>query len=430
VSNLRAIRGMNDILPDETFLWQYLEQTVRELVVSCGYGEIRFPVVEHTELFKRSIGEVTDIVEKEMYCFDDRNGESMTLRPEGTAGCVRAAIQQGILNTPQRLWYMGPMFRYERPQRGRQRQFHQVGIEAFGVATPDMDAELILLTARLWKKLGILDSVELQLNSIGSLAARKSFRDALVSYLEAHKDVLDEDSQRRLHSNPLRILDSKSPETQALLDNAPSLVDFLDQESADDFARLRELLDAAGLSYTVNPRLVRGLDYYNKTVFEWITDRLGAQGTVGGGGRYDGLVEQLGGKATPAVGFAMGIERLVLLLTELGLSPPAPRRADVYVVASGNEAQIIALTVVESLRDSLPSYKLVQHTGGGSFKSQMKKADKSGARVALIWGEDEVASRSVTLKLMREESGSEERVEQKTIPISQLETALAAVLAS
>ena len=430
MSNLRAIRGMNDILPDETFLWQYLEQTVRELVVSCGYGEIRFPVVEHTELFKRSIGEVTDIVEKEMYCFDDRNGESMTLRPEGTAGCVRAAIQQGILNTPQRLWYMGPMFRYERPQRGRQRQFHQVGIEAFGVATPDMDAELILLTARLWKKLGILDSVELQLNSIGSLAARKSFRDALVSYLEAHKDVLDEDSQRRLHSNPLRILDSKSPETQALLDNAPSLVDFLDQESADDFARLRELLDAAGLSYTVNPRLVRGLDYYNKTVFEWITDRLGAQGTVGGGGRYDGLVEQLGGKATPAVGFAMGIERLVLLLTELGLSPPAPRRADVYVVASGNEAQIIALTVVESLRDSLPSYKLVQHTGGGSFKSQMKKADKSGARVALIWGEDEVASRSVTLKLMREESGSEERVEQKTIPISQLETALAAVLAS
>lgn len=430
MSNLRAIRGMSDILPDETFLWQHLEKTVRDVVVSCGYGEIRFPVVEHTELFKRSIGEVTDIVEKEMYSFDDRNGESMTLRPEGTAGCVRAAIQHGILNTPQRLWYMGPMFRYERPQKGRYRQFQQVGIEAFGVATPDMDAELILMTARLWKKLGIIGSVELQLNSIGSLEARKNFRDALVNYLEAHKDALDEDSQRRLHSNPLRILDSKSPETQALLDNAPSLADFLDQESADDFARLRELLDAAGLSYVVNPRLVRGLDYYNKTVFEWITDRLGAQGTVGGGGRYDGLVEQLGGKATPAVGFAMGIERLVLLLSELDLSPPAPTRADVYVVASGDEAQTMALAVVESLRDSLPSYKLVQHTGGGSFKSQMKKADKSGARVALIWGEDEVAAQSVTLKVMREQSGSEERVEQKTMPISQLESALAAVLAS
>ena len=421
---------MSDILPDETFLWQYVEKTVREVVASCGYGEIRFPVVEHTELFKRSIGEVTDIVEKEMYSFDDRNGESMTLRPEGTAGCVRAAIQQGILNTPQRLWYMGPMFRYERPQKGRQRQFHQVGIEAFGVATPDMDAELILLTARFWKNLGIAESVELQLNSIGSLEARKNYRDALVAYLEAHKDALDEDSQRRLHSNPLRILDSKSPDTQALLDGAPSLADYLDQESADDFARLRELLDVAGLSYVVNPRLVRGLDYYNKTVFEWVTDRLGAQGTVGGGGRYDGLVQQLGGKATPGVGFAMGMERLVLLLTELGLSPAAPTRADVYVVASGDAAQTVALGVVESLRDSFPAYKLVQHMGGGSFKSQMKKADKSGAKVALIWGEDEVASQSVTLKIMREQSGSEARVEQKTMPISQLDTALAAVLAS
>ncbi|MEH6568585.1 MAG: histidine--tRNA ligase [Halioglobus sp.] len=430
MSNLRAIRGMSDILPDETFLWQYIEKTVREVVASCGYGEIRFPVVEHTELFRRSIGEVTDIVEKEMYSFDDRNGESMTLRPEGTAGCVRAAIQQGILNTPQRLWYMGPMFRYERPQKGRQRQFHQVGIEAFGVATPDMDAELILLTARFWKKLGIAESVELQLNSIGSLEARRKYRDALVGYLEAHKEALDEDSQRRLHSNPLRILDSKNSDTQALLDGAPSLEDFLDQESADDFARLRELLDAAGLSYVVNPRLVRGLDYYNKTVFEWVTDRLGAQGTVGGGGRYDGLVQELGGKATPAVGFAMGIERLVLLLTELGLSPAAPTRADVYVVASGDAAQTVALGVVESLRDSLPGYKLVQHMGGGSFKSQMKKADKSGAKVALIWGEDEVASQSVTLKIMREQSGSEERIEQKTMAISQLETALAAVLAS
>jgi histidyl-tRNA synthetase len=421
---------MSDILPDETAYWQYLEDIVRQVVSTSGYGEIRFPIVEHTELFKRSIGEVTDIVEKEMYSFDDRNGESLTLRPEGTAGCVRAAIQQGILNTTQRLWYMGPMFRYERPQKGRQRQFHQVGVEAFGVATPDMDAELILLTARLWRRLGIADSVELQLNSIGSSEARKNYRDALVAYLELHRDELDEDSRRRLQSNPLRILDSKSADTQRLLDDAPSLADFLDEESAADFARLCELLDAAELSYTVNPRLVRGLDYYNKTVFEWVTDRLGAQGTVGGGGRYDGLVQQLGGKATPGVGFAMGMERLVLLLAELGLSPGAASQADVYVVAVGDDAQRTALAVVESLRDKFPACKLVQHMGGGSFKSQMKKADKSGAEVALIWGEDEVAADSVTLKTLRAEAGTEQRVAQQTLRVSELEAALAAALAS
>ena len=430
MSNLRAIRGMSDILPDETSYWQYLEDIVRQVVSTSGYGEIRFPIVEHTELFKRSIGEVTDIVEKEMYSFPDRNGESLTLRPEGTAGCVRAAIQQGILNTTQRLWYMGPMFRYERPQKGRQRQFHQVGVEAFGVATPDMDAELILLTARLWRRLGIADSVELQLNSIGSSEARKNYRNALVAYLELHRDELDEDSRRRLQSNPLRILDSKSADTQRLLDGAPSLADFLDDESAADFARLCELLDAAELPYTVNPRLVRGLDYYNKTVFEWVTDRLGAQGTVGGGGRYDGLVQQLGGKATPGVGFAMGMERLVLLLAELGLAPGAASQADVYVVAVGDDAQRTALAVVESLRDKLPACKLVQHMGGGSFKSQMKKADKSGAKVALIWGEDEVAAGTVTLKTLRAEARTEQRVAQQTLPVSELEAALAAALAS
>ena len=430
MSNLRAIRGMSDILPDETPYWHYLEDTVRQLLASYGYGEIRFPVVEHTELFKRSIGEVTDIVEKEMYSFPDRNGESLTLRPEGTAGCVRAAIQQGILNTPQRLWYCGPMFRYERPQKGRQRQFHQVGAEAFGVASPDMDAELILLSARLWQRLGLGDSVELQLNSIGSAESRLGYRTALVEYLEQHKEALDEDSQRRLHSNPLRILDSKNPEVQALLDGAPSLGDYLDDESRADFARLCELLDAAGVEYIVNPRLVRGLDYYNKTVFEWVTTRLGAQGTICAGGRYDGLVAQLGGKETPGVGFAMGMERLVLLLTELNLAGDQSSRADVYVVAAGDEAQRVALTLVEPLREKLPGCKIIQHTGGGSFKSQMKKADKSGAAVALIWGEDEVAAGSVTVKPLREQEGTGERLAQQTLPATELEAALNAALSS
>lgn len=429
MSNLRAIRGMSDILPDETPYWQYLEETVRELLASYGYGEIRFPVVEYTELFSRSIGEVTDIVEKEMYTFPDRNDESLTLRPEGTAGCVRAAIQQGILNTPQRLWYAGPMFRYERPQKGRQRQFHQIGAEAFGVATPDIDAELILLTARLWRRLGLGDSVQLQLNSIGNAGARQDYRDALVAYLEQHRGQLDEDSQRRLLTNPLRILDSKNPDVQALLDDAPALADYLDEESRQDFVVLCDLLDAAGVPYVVNNRLVRGLDYYNKTVFEWVTDRLGAQGTICGGGRYDGLVEQLGGKSVPGVGFAMGMERLVLLLAEMGQSQSDASRADVYVVAAGDQAQRTALATVESLRDTLPGCRLVQHTGGGSFKSQMKKADKSGARVALIWGEDEVSAGTVTLKPLRVQGEDEQRAAQQTLPVSELEAALLAVLA-
>mgnify|MGYP001817116367 FL=1 len=417
---------MNDILPDETPYWQLLERTVSRLLESYGYGEIRLPVVEQTELFKRSIGEVTDIVEKEMYTFDDRNGESLTLRPEGTAGCVRAAIQQGLLGVPQRLWYAGPMFRYERPQKGRQRQFHQVGAEAFGVASPDMDAELILLSARLWRLLGIADGVQLQLNSIGSSAARRAYRDALVSYLEQHRDALDEDSQRRLGSNPLRILDSKNPQTQALLDDAPALADYLDDESRADFDRLCDLLQAAAVPFTINPRLVRGLDYYNKTVFEWVTDRLGAQGTVCAGGRYDGLVEQLGGKATPGVGFAMGMERLVLLLRESDALQGAGTGADVYVVAVGDDAQRAALAAVEAVRDRRPRLRILQHTGGGSFKSQMKKADRSGARVALSWGEEEGAADTVTLKPLR---GGEGTAAQHSVPCMELDAALHRVLA-
>ena len=428
MSNIRAIRGMNDILPVDTPYWQYLERTVERVLGSYGYGEIRLPVVEQTELFKRSIGEVTDIVEKEMYSFDDRNGESLTLRPEGTAGCVRAAIQQGLLGVPQRLWYAGPMFRYERPQKGRQRQFHQIGVEAFGVATPDMDAELILVSARLWRQLGVEDSVELQLNSIGSPAARQAYRSALVAYLEQHREALDEDSQRRLDTNPLRILDSKNPDNQALLNGAPELVAYLDDESREDFDRLCALLDAAGISYVINPRLVRGLDYYNKTVFEWVTQRLGAQGTVCAGGRYDGLVAQLGGKATPGVGFAMGMERLVLLLQEIGAAGAVAATVDVYVISAGDDAQRAALAATEQLRLQMPELNIIQHTGGGSIKSQLKKADKSGARVALIWGEDEVAAGTVTIKPLREQGGV--RQAQQSLPVQQIQAALRAALVS
>jgi histidyl-tRNA synthetase len=418
---------MNDILPEESRRWQFLEGTVSRLLASYGYGEVRLPVVEKTALFQRSIGAVTDIVEKEMYTFEDRNGESLTLRPEGTAGCARAAIQQGLLDTPRRLWYAGPMFRYERPQKGRQRQFHQIGVEVFGIATPDVDAELILLCARMWRQLGIADSVCLQLNSIGSAAARAAYRAALVGYLEEREDALDPDSRRRLDSNPLRILDSKSPETQALLDGAPALGDYLDEESRSDFTRLCELLEAAGIRYEVNPRLVRGLDYYNKTVFEWVTDQLGAQGTVCGGGRYDGLVGQLGGKDTPAAGFAMGLERLVLLIAQQDVvSGQEP--ADVYVVAVGGAAERSALVRTESLRDGFPQLRIVQHAGGGSFKSQMKKADKSGARIALIWGEDEVASNSVTVKLLRAEGDGQWR--QRTVGLDELETTMREIIAA
>ncbi len=404
MKKIQAIRGMNDLLPADSASWQYLESTVADVLQRYGYQEIRFPILEQTELFKRSIGEVTDIVEKEMYTFDDRNGDSVTMRPEGTACCVRACEENGLLhNQVQRLWYAGPMFRYERPQKGRLRQFHQIGVETFGMSSPDIDAEMLLITARLWRELGVSEAVTLQLNSLGTPEARAEYRAALVDYLGEHRDQLDEDSQRRLDTNPLRILDSKDPNTQALLDGAPSLLDCLDKESKIHFQQLQTLLDAAGVSYEINPRLVRGLDYYSKTVFEWVTDKLGAQGTVCAGGRYDGLVEQLGGKPTPAVGFAMGVERLVLLLQALEVIPAdINQQVDVYLVAVG-DVQTAAVSLGERLRDELPFLRLMTHCGGGSFKSQMKKADKSGASVALILGEDEVARGQVTIKYLREE---------------------------
>lgn len=402
MAKIKAIRGMNDILPAETATWQYLEETVLRVLKAYGYQQIRMPIVEQTDLFKRSIGEVTDIVEKEMYTFDDRNGESLTLRPEGTACCVRACEEHGLLyNQVQRLWYNGPMFRYERPQKGRYRQFHQIGVETFGMSGPDIDAELILLSARLWRELGLLEHVTLEINSLGSAEARALYRDDLVAYLQEREDQLDGDSKRRLESNPLRILDSKSPDTQAVLDGAPNFKDYLDEESAMHFKELLVMLDAAGINYRVNPRLVRGLDYYSKTVFEWVTSELGAQGTVCAGGRYDGLVEQLGGKPTPAVGFAMGIERLVLMLQTLQLvSPELDKTADVYIVAAGESTAAAALKLAESLR-SASELRVQVNCGGGGFKGQLKKADKSGADVALLIGEQELADGVVTLKPLR-----------------------------
>ena len=383
------------------------------------------PVVEQTDLFKRSIGEVTDIVEKEMYTFEDRNGDSLTLRPEGTAGCVRAAEQHGLLfNQTRRLWYTGPMFRHERPQKGRYRQFHQIGVECFGMAGPDIDAELLVLTARLWRELGLGDHTRLEINSIGTAEARRRFRTALVEYLSDYVGELDDDSQRRLESNPLRILDSKNARTREILAQAPRLDDYLDDESREHFDALRALLEAAGVSYTVNPSLVRGLDYYGKTVFEWITDSLGAQGTVCAGGRYDGLVEQLGGKPTVAVGFALGLERLILLLETLDLIPASVNgNADVYVTAMGESAVGAALQVAESLRNELPGTVIVSHCGGGSFKSQMKKADRSGAGYALVLGENEIAAGTVALKPLR--SGEE----QREISVAELAPVLRGLLA-
>ncbi|WP_322406206.1 histidine--tRNA ligase [Idiomarina sp. PL1-037] len=400
-NTIQAIRGMNDLLPEQSPAWQQVEAVIRRVAASYGYSEIRMPVLESTQLFKRSIGEVTDIVEKEMYTFDDRNGESVTLRPEGTASCVRAGNQHGLLyNQIQRLWYMGPMFRYERPQKGRYRQFHQFGIETFGLESADADAEVILLSARLWREFGLADQVELQLNSLGSNEARANYRDALKAYLSDYESELDEDSKRRLESNSLRILDSKDEKTQKILEGAPSLSEYWDTDSKEHFEQLTARLEAAGISYTLNERLVRGLDYYNRTVFEWVTTALGAQGTVCAGGRYDGLVEQLGGKATPAVGFAMGMERLVLLLQEQGKLTPR-RVVDAYLMPLGDEAELNAPRIAEQLRNELPELRLVSHCGGGSMKKQMKKADKSGAQVALIIGADEIAQQQVTVKPLR-----------------------------
>jgi len=414
VEKIQAVRGMNDLLPGDSPAWQYLEALVADVVQRYAYREIRFPILDQTELFKRSIGEVTDIVEKEMYTFLDRNEVSLTLRPEGTASCVRACEQHGLLyNQVQRLWYMGPMFRYEKPQKGRLRQFHQIGVEAFGIETADIDAELLVVTARLWEELGISEAVTLQLNTLGTSDDRKRFKADLVSYLEARKEQLDADSQRRLGTNPLRILDSKNADTQALLNDAPSLMDYIDADSLAHFEQLKTLLDAAGIAYEINPRLVRGLDYYGKTVFEWVTTRLGAQGTVCAGGRYDGLVEQLGGRPVPAVGFAMGIERLVLLLQELDVLPAVLSQAiDAYFICDGDVA-VESLKMAEQIRSQIPWLRLQVHCGGGKFKRQMKKAVDSGASLALVLNEDGAASGSLTLKFLRQEK------EQTTLPLQE-----------
>ena len=404
-NRLQAVRGMNDILPDEAESWEWLEEVLRGWLKSYGYRPIRMPIVEPTPLFKRAIGEVTDIVEKEMYSFvDSLNGEPLTLRPEGTAGCVRAVIQHNVAaERPQRLYYIGQMFRHERPQKGRYRQFHQVGVEAFGFTGPDVDAEQILMGARLWQDLG-LDNIRLEINSLGQPEERAAHRAALIKYFEAHQDQLDEDAQRRLHTNPLRILDTKNPDMQTLVANAPFLMDYLGAESLAHFERVQALVRHAGISYTVNPRLVRGLDYYNLTVFEWVTDALGAQGTVCAGGRYDGLVEQLGGKPTPACGFALGVERLLALLQDADNLPQA-EAPDVYLIHQGDAAGDLAIRVAESLRDT--GLDVVYHCGGGSFKSQMKRADHSGAPLAVIIGDDEVAKGEVTVKAMRQKDWAE-----------------------
>jgi histidyl-tRNA synthetase len=412
LKTIQAVRGMNDILPEEVPYWQRLEDTVRTTFGAYGYEEIRFPLVEQTALFARSIGEATDIVEKEMYTFADRNGDLLTLRPEGTAGCVRACVEHGLLRQPgRRLWYRGPMFRHERPQKGRYRQFHQAGVEVFGMPGPDIDAELILLANRVWNRLG-LDGLTLQINSLGTPEARAAYRAALVAYLTARKVDLDEDSRRRLDTNPLRVLDSKHPAMQAVIHDAPVITDYLDAESCSHFDRFQALLTTAGVTFSVNPRLVRGLDYYGKTVFEWTTAELGAQGAVCAGGRYDGLVEQLGGPATPAVGFAMGFERLVALMTARGpAAGPVPRA---YIVVVGERAEVLGLQLAEALRDRFAGDAIQLHCGGGGFKGQFKRADKSGAELALIIGEEEAASGTVAIKFLREPRP------QITVPMEQV----------
>ncbi len=396
----KAIRGMNDLLPEASGTWRFVESTVRDVIESYGYQEIRVPILEQTELFRRSIGEVTDIVEKEMYTFLDRNEESVTMRPEATAGMVRAGISHGLFhNQRQKLWTAGPMFRYEKPQRGRYRQFHQIDVEAMGYAGPDVDAEIIIMSARMWQELG-LSRLVLELNSLGSPETRRKYRESLVNYFSAVKSKLDEDSIRRLEQNPLRILDSKNPDMQELIADAPVMLDYLDDASAQHFAELKVLLDAAGVSYSVNPRLVRGLDYYNRTVFEWATDALGSQGAICAGGRYDGLVEKLGGRSTPAIGWAMGVERLVGLFEECGGKAPEAG-PDVYIVAVGDAALGRGFEIAENLREAIAGIRIELNLGGGSFKSQLKRADKSGAEFALVLGDDEVAENRAGLKPLR-----------------------------
>jgi histidyl-tRNA synthetase len=417
--NIQAVRGMNDLLPGDSAAWQALERAARETFAEYGYREIRVPVLERTELFKRSIGEFTDIVEKEMYTFLDRGGDSLTLRPEATAGIVRACLTNGLLhNQRQKLWYMGPMFRYERPQKGRYRQFHQIDVEALGFEGPDVDAELILMSARLWRRLGI-GGLSLQLNSLGTPESRAAYRGKLVEYFRRHEQSLDEDSRRRLEGNPMRILDSKNPAMREVVAGAPLITDHLDPASAEHFAALRAQLDGAGVPYTVNPRLVRGLDYYSRTVFEWITSDLGAQDAVCSGGRYDGLVAQLGGEPVPAIGWALGEERVVELMRLQGQAG-AESAVDVYLALAGAAAERTGLQLAERLRDALPGLRIETNCGGGSFKSQLKRADRSGARLALILGDDELARGVATVKPLRETT------EQHQVPLDELPAALAA----
>ena len=412
-NNIQAIRGMHDVLPEQTPLWQYAENIIRQVLGSYGYSEIRLPVVEKTELFKRSIGEVTDIVEKEMYTFDDRNGDSLTLRPEGTAGCLRACLEHGLLNNQaHRLWYYGPMYRHERPQKGRYRQFIQLGVETYGMSGAEVDAELIIIMDRLWKRLGVRDKVRLQLNSLGTIGERSVYRENLVTYFQQHLEKLDEDSSRRLNTNPLRILDSKNPAMKELIADAPELMASLGDESLQHFNRITAILDELGIPYEINTRLVRGLDYYSKTVFEWVTDELGSQGTVCAGGRYDSLIEQLGGKPNFAVGFAMGMERLLALVETLE-HLPLTKPVDVYIIRVGEKAEQAGLRFAESLRDANPTLKIQMNIDGGSFKSQFKKADKSGADYAVILGDDEVDRGEVSIKSLRDEQG------QKTLSPSE-----------
>jgi histidyl-tRNA synthetase len=414
---LQSVRGMSDVLPGETPAWQAIEGLLKRTMQAYGYNELRVPLVERTELFKRSIGEVTDIVEKEMYTFEDRNGESLTLRPEGTAGVVRAGISNGLLhNQRQKVWTTGPMFRYEKPQKGRYRQFHQFDVEALGFAGPDIDAEMIMMSARIWRELN-LDKIELQINSLGTAESRVVYKEALLAYFLAHQDQLDEDSQSRLHRNPMRILDTKNPDMAALVAAAPQITDYLDAESQAHFAVLQELLAQAGIAYTVNPRLVRGLDYYSRTVFEWVTDQLGAQGAVCSGGRYDGLVEQLGGKPTPAIGWAIGLERLIALCETLDCLPLV-ENPHVYIVLPGDAALKPGFALAEQLRDALPEVRIEVNCGGGSFKSQFKRADKSGAQVAVILGDEELANGTAGIKQLRSAA------EQQTVALPELATVL------
>jgi len=422
--NLQSVRGMRDILPEQSSSWQFIEETARKLFNSYGYKELRTPIIEPTELFKRSIGDATDIVEKEMYTFEDRNGDSLTLRPEGTAGCVRAGIQHGLLhNQQQRIWYIGPMFRHERPQKGRYRGFYQAGIETYGIATADIDAEVIAIAARFWKLLGF-KKVHLEINSLGSNEARQAYREVLIEYFSAHQDQLDEDSQRRLHKNPLRILDTKNPNMKDLVAKAPDLLDYLDEESKEHFEELKQRLDKMGIAYQVNSRLVRGIDYYNRTVFEWITDDLGAQGTICAGGRYDGLVKQLGGRETPACGFGIGLDRLQLLVEEQGLNQ-TQTNPHFYLVMAGKEAELAGATLAESLRDTFPTLRLLANGGSGSFKAQLKRADNSKADYALILGENEVNEGNIIIKPLRKNLVISE---QQSIPQDELSEFISSVL--